>query len=122
VIELGERLDAEAQPQGVLAAAIGGLALIFDADGASVWLCSPAGAWEGHLAAPLSANPDQLATQFDAAPIAGQALLHLPGERGGSPCWSGARRGPTTCCWPCDAPTRAGRPTTPAGSCSRPTP
>jgi diguanylate cyclase (GGDEF)-like protein len=82
LIELGERLDAEAQPQGVLEAAVGGLALILDVDGASIWLSSPAGAWECHLAAPLSENPDQLATQFEAAPVAGEALVRLPGEAG----------------------------------------
>jgi hypothetical protein len=66
----------------VLEAAVGGLALILDADGASIWLSSPAGAWEGHLAAPLSANPDELATQFDAAPVAGEVLVPVPGEVG----------------------------------------
>ena len=82
LVELGERLDAETQPQGVLEAAVAGLALILDTDGASIWLSSPAGVAEGHLAVPLSANPDQLATQFEAAPVAGEALVHLPGEAG----------------------------------------
>src|SRR6266511_5620726 len=56
LVALGERLDAESEPSGVLDAAVSGLALTLDADAASAWLRSSAGDAEAHLAAPLGAG------------------------------------------------------------------
>jgi len=78
LVGLGERLDAESTIAGVLDAAVAGLALFLDADGASVWLSSPAGAGASHLAEALADDPADLATRFAAAPIDGEALVRLP--------------------------------------------
>jgi diguanylate cyclase (GGDEF)-like protein len=90
---LGERLDGENTADGVLDAAVTGLAIILDADAVSAWLSSPAGAREAHLTAPLESNPELVATRFDAAPDPGEALVRLPGQAG-EPALAWAAAGP----------------------------
>jgi diguanylate cyclase (GGDEF)-like protein len=78
LIALGERLEAEHASEGVLEAAVAGLALLLGADAVSAWLSSPAGTGVAHLAAPPETTPDALATRFEAAPASGEAHVLLP--------------------------------------------
>jgi DNA-binding NarL/FixJ family response regulator len=85
LVELGERLDAESQIAGVLDAAVAGLALILDAEGASAWLSSPAGARRGPPRGRRGREPGR----------PGDAVRRRPGPRrgAGAPAARGRRAG-----------------------------